>query len=441
MSTFAALITLLSMKFSEFNLTKQYLNALSDLGFTEATEIQKEAIPKITGGSDIIGVAQTGTGKTAAYMLPVLRKLNYAQGDNCRALVLVPTKELALQVEEMSLALAKYTDLRIIGLYGGVGWKAQAEVIEKGIDIIIATPGRFLELYRKQVIYTKQIKTLVLDEADRMMDMGFMAQLRDILDVIPVKRQNILLSATFNERIEKLSHEFLDFPVKIEIAASATTPEKVKQFVYEIENQRTKIEFLKELLSDEEVYSRVLVFVRKKDDVENIAKYISRKSNEEVRTIHSNKGQNARINSMNAFKEGGLRVLVATDVASRGIDVSGVSHVINFDVPRNYEDYVHRIGRTGRAKMEGTAISFMNKAERYHIKKIEKLIGQKIEPLQVPNFVEVFPSTKREIKDIEMEIDTQKRKEDPDYKGAFHKKKRFLPKEDKKSRPRKNRGR
>lgn len=426
------------MKFSEFNLTKQYLNALDDLGFTEATEIQQKAIPMVIGGSDIIGVAQTGTGKTAAYMLPLLRKLNYAQGINCRALVLVPTKELALQVEEMSLTLSKYTDLRIIGLYGGIGWKAQAKIIESGIDIIIATPGRFLELYRKQVIHIKQIKTLVLDEADRMMDMGFMGQLREILDVIPVKRQNLLFSATFNERIENLSHEFLDFPQKIEVSSLAVTPEKVKQVVYEIPNQRTKIEFLKELLSDEEEFNRVLVFVRKKEDVENIAKYIRRKNNEEVRTIHSNKGQNARINSMNAFKEGDLRVLIATDVASRGIDVSGVTHVINFDVPRNYEDYVHRIGRTGRAKMSGTAISFMNKAERYHIKKIEKLIDQKLEVLELPAIIEVSPTTKNEQKDIEMEIDIQKRKEDPNYQGAFHKKKRFLPKDVKKNRPPKN---
>jgi len=427
------------MQFSEFNLTKQYLNALEDLGFTEATEIQQEAIPKIIGGSDIIGVAQTGTGKTAAYMLPLLRKLNYAQGVICRALVLVPTKELALQVEEMSLALAKYTDLRIIGLYGGVGWKAQAERIQNGVDIIIATPGRFLELYRKEVILTKQIKTLVLDEADRMMDMGFFGQLREILDVIPVKRQNLLLSATFNERIEKLSHEFLDFPIKIELESHSVTPEKVEQVVYEIPNQRTKVEFLKELLSDEDEFNRVLVFVRKKEEVENIAKYIRRKNNEDVKTIHSNKGQNSRINAMNAFKEGNLSVLIATDVASRGIDVSGVSHVINFDVPRNYEDYVHRIGRTGRAKMAGKAISFMNKAERYHIAKIEKLIGQKIEKIALPDFVEVFPSSKNELKDIEMEIDLQKRKEDPNYKGAFHKKKRFLPKDKKKKRPPKNR--
>ncbi len=411
------------MNFSEFKLTRQYYNALDDLGFTEATEIQEQAIPKILSGHDIIGVAQTGTGKTAAYMLPLLKKMNYAQGDDCRALVLVPTKELVLQVESMSQALAKYTDIRIVALYGGIGWKAQAEVIKKGVDIIIATPGRFLELYRKEALYPRKINTLVLDEADRMMDMGFINQLRDILELIPVKRQNILLSATFGERVERLSEEFLEFPVKLEIATSASTPEKVKQMVYEVPNQRTKIEFLKELLSDAETFNRVLVFVRKKEIVENIAKYISRTNDETVKTIHSNKGQNSRINAINAFKEGELRVLVASDVASRGIDVSEVSHVINFDVPRNYEDYVHRIGRTGRAKMEGTAISFMNKAERYHIKKIEKLIGQKIERKDMPSFVEVFPATKIEARDIEMEIDKQKRREDPNYQGAFHEKK------------------
>ena len=427
------------MNFSDFNLTRQYLNALDELGFTEATEIQKEAIPRLMAGIDLIGVAQTGTGKTAAYLLPLLKKVNYAQGTHCRALILVPTKELALQVEEMALALAKYTDIRILALYGGIGWKNQASVIEKGIDILISTPGRFLELYNKQALFTRQIKTLVLDEADRMLDMGFISQLRSILEVIPTKRQNILLSATFGERVEKLTHEFLEFPEKIEVANTSITPEKVEQIVYEVPNQRTKIEFLKELLSDAEVFKRVLVFVRKKEDVENIAKYISRKSQQEVKTIHSNKGQNARINAMNSFKDGELRVLIATDVASRGIDVSEVSHVINFDVPRNYEDYIHRIGRTGRAKMSGIAISFMNKAEKYHIKKIEELIGQKVELKALPDFIEVFPTGPAERKEIEMEIDTQKRREDPNFKGAFHKRKGELKREVKKNRPNKGR--
>ena len=408
------------MKFSDLKLTRQYFNAIDDLGFTDVTPVQQKAIPPILAGQDVVAVAQTGTGKTAAYMLPVLKRLNYAQGESIRGLILVPTKELVLQVEEMSLALAKYTDLRITAVYGGIGWKAQAEKIESGTDVLIATPGRFKELYYKGVINTKKIQVLVLDEADKMMDMGFINQLRDILEVIPVKRQNLLFSATFNQKVEELSHEFLEFPTKIEIAETATTADDIEQYSYELSNERSKIEFLKELLSDEEVFTRVLVFVRSKNTVENIAKYVARKTETEIKTLHSNKGQNTRINSMQAFKNGEVRILIATDVASRGIDVTGVSHVINFDVPRNYEDYVHRIGRTGRAKMSGIAISFVNKAERYHIKNIEKLIRKPIERRSLPIEIPEFPTPKGENKEMELEIDFQKRKENPDYKGAFH---------------------
>jgi len=408
------------MKFSDLKLTRQYLNAIDDLGFTEVTPVQQKSIPPIMAGQDVIVIAQTGTGKTAAYLLPVLKRLNYAEGEFIRALILVPTKELVLQVEEMSLALAKYTDLRITAIYGGIGWKAQAEKIDSGTDVLIATPGRFKELYFKGVISTKKIQILVLDEADKMMDMGFINQLRDILEVIPVKRQNLLFSATFNQKVEDLSHEFLEFPTRVEVSETATTADDIEQYAYELPNERSKIEFLKELLSDDENFTRVLVFVRSKNTVENIAKYIARKTETEIKTLHSNKGQNTRINSMQAFKNGEVRILIATDVASRGIDVAGVSHVINFDIPRNYEDYVHRIGRTGRAKMSGVAISFMNKAERYHIKKIEELIRMPIEKRPLPFEIPDFPTQKGENKEMELEIDYQKRIADPDYKGAFH---------------------
>ena len=407
------------MKFSDLKLSRQYLNAINDLGFNDITPVQQKAIPPILSGQDVVAIAQTGTGKTAAYMLPVLKRLNYAQGDSIRALILVPTKELVLQVEEMSKALAKYTDLRITAIYGGIGWKGQAEMIESGTDVLIATPGRFKELYFKGVISTKKIQVLVLDEADKMMDMGFINQLRDILEVIPTKRQNLLFSATFNQKVEELSHEFLEFPTKIQIAETATTADDIEQYAYELPNERSKIEFLKELLSDEEEFKRVLVFVRSKNTVENIAKYVARKTETEIRTLHSNKGQNTRINSMQAFKDGDVRILIATDVASRGIDVTEVSHVINFDVPRNYEDYVHRIGRTGRAKMRGTAISFVNKAERYHIKKIEELIRIPIQKRPLPFEILEFPTQKGEKKEMELEIDFQKRKENPDFKGHF----------------------
>jgi ATP-dependent RNA helicase RhlE len=276
-------------------------------------------------------------------------KIKYAQGNDPRALILAPTKELTLQIANHAMQLAKYTDLRILAIYGGVGAKAQIEAIEKGIDIIIATPGQFMEIYLRGALPTKQIKHLVLDEADRMMDMGFMPQLRKIFEVIPRKRQNLLFSATFPPRVEKLSAEFLEFPVKLEVTPQATTAKQVEQELYLIPNLKTKINFLEFLLQDREEFNRVMIFTRKKEVADNVFRYLDRKELGPVRVIHSNKGQNPRINAVNEFKEGKLRVLVTTDVTARGIDVTKVSHVINFDVPILYEDYVHRIGRTGRA--------------------------------------------------------------------------------------------
>jgi ATP-dependent RNA helicase RhlE len=409
--------------FENFNLNRQLLNAVADAGFSIPTEIQQKAIPLISGGQEVIGIAQTGTGKTAAYVLPLLMKMKYAQGKEPRALILSPTKELTLQLAEHTLALAKYTDLRIIALYGGVGAKAQIEAIEKGVDIIIATPGRFMELYLQGNLPTKLIKTLVLDEADRMMDMGFMHQLRKIFEVIPGKRQNLLFSATFSERIESLSKEFLEFPVKIEVTPQATTATQVAQVMYNVPNLKTKINFLEHLLQDKEAFNRVLIFTRTKEVANNVFKYLERKAFGPVRVIHSNKGQNTRINAVNEFKEGNIRILVSTDVTARGIDVTKVSHVINFDVPLLYEDYVHRIGRTGRAFQEGKAITFVTKAEVYHIEKIQKLIRENIPVLPLPASVEVDPTPREEAQEMAREIDKQKRKEDPEFKGAFHERK------------------
>lgn len=406
--------------FENFNLNRQLLNAVSEAGFNTPTEIQQKAIPLILGGQEIIGIAQTGTGKTAAYVLPVLMKVKYAQGTEPRVLILAPTKELTLQIAEHSFQLAKYTDLRILPIYGGVGLKAHVEAIKAGVDIIIATPGRFMEIYLKGDLPVKQIKTLILDEADRIMDMGFMPQLRKIFEVIPGKRQNLLFSATFSERIERLSKEFLEFPVKIEVTPQATTASQVEQESYHIPNLKTKINFLEYLLQNREEFSRVMVFTRTKDVANNVFKYLERKGLGPVRVIHSNKGQNTRINAVNEFKEGGLRILVSTDVTARGLDVTKVSHVINFDVPILYEDYVHRIGRTGRAFQDGKAITFVTKAEEYHIKNIEKLIREKIPVRPLPPSVAIEETSKAEAQEMAKEIDWQKRKADPEFKGAFH---------------------
>lgn len=413
------------MQWQDFKLNKQLLDAIAEAGFDAPTEVQEKCIPLIMGGQQIIGIAQTGTGKTAAYLLPILMKAKFAQGTEPRVLILVPTKELVVQVSKQTLALTKFTDLRLAAIYGGIGPKTQIQAIKAGIDILIATPGRFLELYLRKEVPVKQIKTLVLDEADRMMDMGFMPQLRKIFEVIPNKRQNLLFSATYPVKVERLAEEFIEFPVRVEITPQATVARKVEQELYRIPNMRTKINFLEHLLQDKETYSRVMIFARTKETADNVFKYLERKHLGPAKVVHSNKGQNTRINSMNEFKEGNLRILVATDVASRGIDVVNVTHVINFDVPFVYEDYVHRIGRTGRAFQSGKAISFVTNAELYHIDKIQKIIREKIAVKELPSGIEVSETPFEEAQDMAREIDRQKRYEDPEFKGAFHERKWF----------------
>ena len=408
--------------FEDLKLNRQLLNAIDDAGYSQPTAIQQKAIPRILNGHEVMGIAQTGTGKTAAFVLPILMKVKYAQGDDARALILAPTKELVMQIDEVTRQLATYTDLRIVVLYGGVGPKTQLANLAQGVDIIVATPGRFTELYSKGHIGSRMINTLVLDEADRMMDMGFMPQIRKILEVIPVKRQNLLFSATMPEKVVQLSEEFLDFPEIIEVTPQATPAKTINQVYYKVENLKTKINFIEYLLHDNQ-FTRVIIFTKTRVAATDVYKYIERKKLGSVNVLHSNKGQNSRIAAMNTFKSGELRILVTTDVSSRGIDVSEVSHVINFDVPVVYEDYVHRIGRTGRAEMKGKAITLVNKAEDYHLRKIEKLIKQPIKEKQLPQEVQLAKTPFIESQEMEREIDHQKRLENPDFKGAFHEKK------------------
>ncbi len=416
-------------KFEEFNLNRQILNAVEDAGFTVATPIQEKAIAPVLSGQDICGIAETGTGKTAAYVLPMLMQLKYAQGDSARALILAPTRELAMQIAEHVEMFAKYTDLRSAVIYGGLGPKSQIAKLKEGVDLIIATPGRFLDLYLAGHINTQYIKFLVLDEADKMMDMGFIGSIHRILEVVPRRRQNLLFSATMSDLVQKIAGDFLKHPTIIEASQQATPAATVTQSLYEVPNFKTKINLLQNLLKSDEEVKRLIIFCKTKVVADNIFSFIERRfGSDAVRVIHANKGQNTRINSINSFKEGNVRVLVATDVASRGIDVSDVSHVINFDVPIIIEDYVHRIGRTGRAFSSGIAITFCTEAEKYYIKKIEKLIRQQIPVVALPTdvFVEETPYDEKQA--IAKEIDLQKRKEDPDFQGAFHeKKKTFAP--------------
>ncbi|MBU2915085.1 DEAD/DEAH box helicase [Reichenbachiella agariperforans] len=417
--------------FSELKLNKQIQNAIQEAGYTAPTPIQQQAIPLIQAGHDLMGIAQTGTGKTAAFVLPLLMKLKYAQGTNPRALILAPTRELAIQIEENVKRYATYLDIRHTAIYGGSGMKVQIEAFENGMDLVVATPGRFMDMYKKQIFGTREIKTLIIDEADKMMDMGFMPQIRQILEIIPVKRQNLLFSATMPENVMILSEEFLEFPEKIEVTPQASTVDTIDQVLYHVPNFKTKINMLDHLLENE-AFSRVIIFVKTKANADNIFKFIDRKITKSVKVIHGNKAQNTRMNSIDSFKEGETRILVATDVAARGLDVSLVSHVINFDVPLIYEDYVHRIGRTGRATNKGIAITFSNQAEQYHIKKIEKLINRTIAVSDIPEEVEVEKTPFVENQEMLRELDFLKKKEDPDYKGAFHDKKKKNTRFDKK---------
>ncbi len=410
--------------FEKFGIGKSILKALDEIGFIVPTPIQEMAIPVVKSGQDVLGIAQTGTGKTAAYLIPLLMKLVKAEGADPRAVILVPTRELSIQVGEDLEELAQFTNLRHAAVYGGIGWTKHAALVEPGIDILVATPGRLWDLYKAGAVTLKKVRTLVIDEADRMLDMGFMPQLLKLFEVIPHKRQNLLFSATFSEKIEEMSHEFLTFPVRIEVAPSATTAEKVVQYFYRVPNFRTKLNLINQLLLNEEEYKRIIIFCRTKENAEAVYKVISRKSEGEVRILHSNKAQSTRINAIRDFKEGNVRILISTDLSARGIDVSQVTHVFNFDLPPHYEDYVHRIGRTARANMSGVAISLIGPDEDFHLSNIEKLIRMELEELELPEDVEVVPSTFDEVQEIAREIDRQRKLADPTFKGAFHEKKR-----------------
>lgn len=410
--------------FDELKVSKSLLKALREAAIDTPTDIQAQAIPKINAGMDVIGIAQTGTGKTFAYLLPILSRLVKAEGYNPRALVLVPTRELAMQVKEACDSLTLYSNLRSLAAYGGIGITKQMEEIDQqeGVDLVIATPGRLWDLYRSNKLPLKSIRTLVFDEADRMLDMGFIPQIRQLLEVIPPRRQNLLFSATFSEKVDRMVAEFLAFPERVEVSPSATPARLVEQRLYTVPNLRTKLNFLDRLL-DQPDFNRVMVFCRTKENAESVFGFLQHREKGEVRVMHSNKGQTTRINAMNAFKRGELRVLVSTDVAARGIDVNKVSHVVNFDVPILYEDYVHRIGRTGRVNETGIAITFVTPPDIYHLKRIEEMMQTPLSIEPLPSGIARADFLVGEEKQMAREVDLQRRRDDPEYQGAFHERK------------------
>ena len=410
--------------FADLKLNRQLLDAIAEMGYETPTPVQEKAIPAVLGGADVMAIAQTGTGKTAAYLLPLLRLLNYPQGEDARALIIVPTRELSVQVGQAIHDLGKHTGLRHAVAFGGQGAKEQISAIENGIDLLVVSPGRYLDLYGQGHIQSRKIRHLVVDEAERLMDKSFIGQFHRILETMPQKRQNLLFSATMSDLVKRIAADFLDFPVEINIQPEVKTAATVTQACYRAPNLRTKLNLLLHLLEDTTVFNKVIVFCKTKTGASQLGKFLVRMLGEEdVLVIHGNKTQQTRINSMNRFRETPVRILVTTDLAARGLDIPDVSHVINFDLPVVYEDYIHRIGRTGRAFRTGHSITFVHMADEYHLEQIERMTGQKIRQLPLPGTVEVTDTPYEERQEMLREIDRQKRVQDPEFRGAFHEKK------------------
>jgi ATP-dependent RNA helicase RhlE len=386
------------MPFTTLGLDDRLLRAIKDAGYTEPTPIQAAAVPLVLAGHDLIGVAQTGTGKTAAFTLPMLSMLAGAppvQGRRkTRALVLAPTRELVVQIEENVVAYGKYVPLRIAKVFGGVGERPQVEALRSGAELVIATPGRLMDLMGQGHADFSGLQFLVLDEADRMLDMGFVPAIRKIVKVLPRTRQTLLFSATLSKEIEVLTKEFQHQPKKVEIGRRSNPAETVTQFIYEV-TQEHKPALLAHLLRDSAL-NMVLIFTRTKHGADRVAKRLSR-DGITTATLHANRSQSQRLRALDDFKSGKVRVLVATDIAARGIDVDGISHVVNFDFPPHMEDYVHRIGRTGRANAVGDAISFVTREDYAALRTLERFIGRGIIRKQAEGFdPKLFPVLPRE---------------------------------------------
>ena len=367
------------MPFRALKLSPPILTAIQEAGYTEPTPIQLSAIPEVLAGRDVIGIAQTGTGKTAAFVLPILTTLSASIQDGqrrgMRALIVAPTRELVVQIEENVRAYAKHLPLRMATIFGGVSERPQIEALRSGVDLVVATPGRLIDLMGQRHVNFSALEFLVLDEADRMLDMGFLPPIRQIVKALPAKRQTLMFSATLSREIEALTHEFQRSPKVIEIGRRANPAETVTQFVYEV-RPHLKPSLLLHLLGDPE-FDTVLVFTRTKHGADRIARRLE-SSGIKTGTIHSNRSQNQRLRALKDFKSGAVRVLVATDIAARGIDVDGISHVVNYDFPMHAEDYVHRIGRTGRAHAVGDAISFVTPEDQSALRSLERFIGRGI---------------------------------------------------------------
>lgn len=377
------------MKFEDIKLNKQLLNALKEQGITEMTPIQEKAIPKVLAGDDVIGIAQTGTGKTLAYLLPILRDLKFSESNHPKVLILVPTRELAVQVASEVEKLTEFMSTRTIAVYGGTNINTQKKAVYAGCDIIIGTPGRLYDIAMTGLLRLKEIKKVVIDECDEMLSLGFRPQIQRIFDLLPSKRQSLMFSATITHDVDDLVETFFRKTERIIAAPSGTPLQKINQTAFETANFNTKYNLLKYLLSKDENIERAFIFVKSRVYADLLFARIEEDFPEQYGVIHSNKSQNFRLRMVREFKDNQLRGIVATDLVSRGIDIENVSHVINFDVPDDREQYMHRIGRTGRAEAEGNTISFVKEEDKSIFDEIQTFMNLSIPVLALPEAVEV----------------------------------------------------
>lgn len=370
--------------FEDLSLIKPLRDAITELGFEKLTPIQQKSFSVIRSGADVVGIAQTGTGKTLAYMLPILQDLKYSKIDTPRVLVLVPTRELVIQVVERINEFSSYMNVRVLGVYGGTNINTQKNACSQGVDVIVATPGRLYDLAACRSVQLKTVKQLVIDEVDVMLDLGFRLQLANIFSILKDRRQNIMFSATMTEDVDLLIDDYFIKPKKISIEVSGTPLDNITQQCYNVKNFYTKLNLLKYILSDREVFSKVLVFVSNKKHADLVFESLNESYSSELCVIHSNKTQNYRIRSIHQFDEGVNRILVSTDVMARGLDLNKITHVINFDTPKFSENYMHRIGRTGRADEIGNSILFYTDKEKEAKIAIESLMDYNIPQIDFP---------------------------------------------------------
>ena len=375
--------------FEQFNLPKSVQKAIDELGFTTPTPIQEKSFSVIMSGRDMMGIAQTGTGKTFAYLLPLLKLYKFTNTNTPKIVILVPTRELVVQVVEEIEKLTKYMSVSTLGIYGGVNINTQKKAVYEGVDILVGTPGRTMDLALDAVVRFDETQKLVIDEFDEMLNLGFRTQLTALLAMMKTKRQNILFSATMTEEVDAVLNDFFDYPEEVTLSASGTPLEKIKQITYQVPNFNTKVNLLKHLLTSDESMSRVLVFVNNKKISDLLFESIDEEFEGQFGVIHSNKSQNYRLSTMAEFQEGNLRGLITTDIMARGLDISNITHVINFEMPELPELYMHRIGRTGRADAEGTSISFVTPREEESFVEVEVLMNKELEITPFPEEVEI----------------------------------------------------